>query len=126
MEPPAENGWERRIRTPATWSRATRPTARRSPSAGAIVPAARAARQGRERAPAESGPLEPIGRQALSRVDRLVAVSHFEVDVRARGAAGGAEEGDNVPLRDALPGANVERAVVRVEGRRPRVVTDQD
>jgi hypothetical protein len=29
-----ENGWGRRIRTPATWSRATRPTTRRSPNAG--------------------------------------------------------------------------------------------
>src|SRR3990172_10542400 len=33
-----ENGWGRRIRTPATWSRATRPTTRRSPSAEVITP----------------------------------------------------------------------------------------
>src|SRR3990167_9380636 len=31
-----ENGWGRRIRTPATWSRATRPTTRRSPSAKSL------------------------------------------------------------------------------------------
>src|SRR3989338_8199670 len=29
----SESGWGRRIRTPATWSRATRPTTRRSPNA---------------------------------------------------------------------------------------------
>src|SRR5437762_3764204 len=32
MGPPKECGWGRRIRTPATWSRATRPTTRRSPT----------------------------------------------------------------------------------------------
>src|SRR2546430_16488738 len=32
MGPCEEFGWGRRIRTPATWSRATRPTTRRSPT----------------------------------------------------------------------------------------------
>src|SRR3989337_832042 len=53
-----ENGWGRRIRTPATWSRATRPTTRRSPTS---APAAHSA-YGPPRAQSTNGGLQRAAR----------------------------------------------------------------
>lgn len=60
------------------------------------------------------------------RVDRRTVDADLEVQVRSVGVAGRADGGDRLALGDLLPGGDVERAAMRVEGLHSAAVVDND
>ena len=64
--------------------------------------------------------------EGLARVDGLVGPADLEMQVGARGEAGGAHAGYRLPGPHVVPLADLELRVVGVEGGRPLVVAEYD